>query len=151
VKIPFCAAAILLFAATTGAVAQDSSATACPVRIESIRLSPVLGNTVMSAKAPVKRKLSFRYENVSRKDIESMSLRISGRMQVSGPAGPSFLDTAKPVIVQVPMRAGESGKKSITLTTLPDTPLKIALTEIKFADGSAWTNDAGSSCVSPIY
>jgi hypothetical protein len=151
-RISICAAAFLLFVGTTGALAQDASGIACPVRIKSARLSPVIGgNTVMYGKAPVQRKLSFHYENLSGKDIESISLRITGRLQVSGPAGSSFLDTAKPVVVQGPMNAGKSGKKSIKLTTLPDVPIKIVLTEVKFADRSAWANDAGLSCASSIY
>jgi hypothetical protein len=118
--------------------------------MSSFRWSPVVGSKVTYGDAPVQRKISFRYENVSGKDVESISLRIHGRLPVSGPTGPSMMRTSKPVILQELIRAGRSGKMSVKVTTLPDVPVRIELTEVKFADGSVWANSDGSDCSSSI-
>src|SRR4051812_18348978 len=134
-KTLICAATVCLSLAASRPGAQEASS--CPVRIKSMDLSPLAGESVTNTNkyATVRRKLSFRYENVSARDVASISLRIKGRLLTSGPAGPSVLDTSKPILVEGPMKAGKSGKKSVTVTTLPDQPARIGLTEVKFADG----------------
>jgi hypothetical protein len=92
-------------------------------------------------------KLWFKYKNLSGRDIQSISLHISGRMQVSGPAGPSFLDTSQDVTANGPMLANASKKTSVKLPPGGWNGLQVELQQVKFNDGELWINDGNLECV----
>ena len=90
-------------------------------------------------------KLSFKYRNVSGRDIQSITIRAEGRKQVSGPAGPSFLDTSRTFEVTGPMPANSSKKISVKLPE--GNWSSFELEQVKFSNGDAWTNDGKAECV----
>lgn len=132
---------------SVGSVAQESS-TSCPMEIKSVRVEPLIRGTVTPTEgAPQRGKLLFRYTNISGRDIQTVSLRVSGRMQVSGPTGPSSLETSQNVVVEGPMRVGKPKTASVKLSVATWGGLHVELRQVKFTDGALWTNEADLECV----
>jgi hypothetical protein len=109
--------------------------------------SSVAGIGTFGAHADTAGKLSFRYNNLSGRDVRSITLRIIGRMQVSGPTGPSFVDTSQTVVVDGPMLANTSKKTKVKLPNGSLNALRVELAEVKFTDGDLWENDERLQCV----
>ncbi len=138
-------ATLILIFATMPTLGQED-ATSCPLLIDSLKLShSVLGIGTSAGQAVKWGTLSFKYKNISGKDIQSITLRAEGRKQVSGPAGPSFLDTSRTIDVNGPMPANSSKKLSVKLPE--GNWSSFELEQVKFSNGDAWANDGKAECV----
>ena len=142
--------AVLVFClvCSVASCAQQNS-NVCPAEITSVHLLPyqtVVG-TRPTLNAPPQGKLSFKYRNLSSRDIRSITLGVLGSIPVSGPAGPSFMRSKQDVVVEGRLESGKSKSKSIKLSLASWSGLRVELVLVKFADGTEWANDAGLQCV----
>ena len=141
--------AVLAFclAISVGSYAQQKS-DVCPAEITSVHLLPYqIGfGTRPNFNAPPRGKLSFKYTNLSSREIQSVTLRVLGTIPVSGPAGPSFVGSSQDVVVAGQLEPGKSKSKSIKISAATRSGLRVELVNVKFADGAEWVN-AGLPCV----
>jgi hypothetical protein len=116
------------------------------LEIDSLKLShSIMGIGTSTGQAVKWGTLSFKYNNVSGKDIQSITLRAEGRKQVSGPTGPSFLNLSRTVEVNGPMPANSWKKLSVKL---PDGNwYSFELEQVKFSNGDSWRNESKAECV----
>lgn len=136
-------AIVLLLCGT--ALAQQNNA--CAAEIRSVRAVPERVVAYSSAEVTNRSaKLSFKCRNNSQKKIESVSLRVKGKVQVSGPSGPALLDTAREFRVKAEVLPGKQKRLSTDPLIVP-IPLQMEVVEVTFVDGSHWVNTVGFSCV----
>lgn len=129
-----------------GAVAQGQ-ASSCPVKVSPVKSVTRITPGISSHKSSTpSRKVSFKVLNISQRDIRSVSIRVEALMQVPGPAGPSFIDTARNFAVDAQIPPRKSKKSSIEIVATTGAGLRIRVAEVEFADGERWKNDGGLPC-----
>lgn len=141
---------VIAFVSCSIAVFAQDNGASCPMELDFLKPPFVVaGIGTSSGHTKTGGKLSFRYKNLSGRDIQAITLRVSGRIPVPGPTGPSFLHTSHRVVVNRPMLANTSKKISVRVsnTNTNWVGLHAELEQVRFADGQLWSNDGNLDCV----
>lgn len=140
---------VIAFLCVSTVLLAQSDAASCPMQIDSIKLSSSVAGigSFMGGHTDTGGKLAFKYKNLSGRNIRSITLHLSGRMQVSGPTGPSFVDTTKNVVFDGPILANTSKKASVKIPSGIGNLMDAELYQVQFSDGELWQNDKAQVCV----
>lgn len=92
--------------------------------------------------------LSFRYTNISGRDIAGFTVRAGTESVVVGPIRPAMVGTGVDVDVTGLIVAGKSKRKKTRVSLSSSTwGVSLWLKNVTFADGHSWENTDPSQCV----